>query len=219
VSIETNVDRARQPLQIGLHTFLLIMAGVGVSLRLGGINPGFLPLGIVVTAAMTAALAPSTPRRWTQFLVIMTILIVAEGVAAHLAYFTAGDVESFIIHISIYFNVLFLGMFAAFPRGAYTLMLLLAAAILPGQVSLGSEWRRLDDEANSAIIYLDRYQSQTAGYPRDLSGYPFKHPNLARKITYAMDPNQGYVVSYRTGSSNIRHKYSPNQGWHYYPDS
>ncbi len=99
--------------------------------------------------------------------------------------------------------------------------MLLPAAILiiPRQVQLGLRLSSLEREGRGIVAYLENARLNSA-YPADLSGYTFNRPaNRPYFYYYGLDTNEGgFVLCFYVDHPNVSHRYSPKDGWTYYPD-
>ena len=210
--------------QFRLRTRLLFTGGVAVSLSLWDGHPLPFAIPLFATVAIPALALPcqaARPYSALFFVGVASVAVALEFYAAHLAYYTIGEIASAAyIFLILVLNgpFILLGLFRRTRRLAYAWLLTLAALLVPYQLYLEVCWYRLDDEARAIIAYVSAHNSKHGSYPADLSGYTFRHPDLRGEINYNTTSRPGFYLGYSIGSWMTSHDYSPQGGWFYYPD-
>jgi hypothetical protein len=224
------VERGRRPWQFPLWALMLFTAGVAVSLALWGEFPPLAIVGIFATAAIPALALPRKPpgpRDAAIFLGVASVAMALMIYAAHLAYYTIGELVDVAYGIAILVpgvSFVIMGLFAKTRRLGYVWLLTLAALLVPYQLVLEARWYRLDAEARAIISYLNACQAKHGAYPSDLSGYTFRHPELAQEFWYRTGttspiiPSPAFQLGYQIGANSTSHIYTPECGWFFYPD-
>jgi hypothetical protein len=239
VSTATREDLSDNPLpargfRFRLSTFLIAQAAITGVVALGVAAPESLFAGIIYVAISTALffgtrgmcrLARYESRPSRSGIGVLIVAVGFELYAAHLAYYTIGEIASGGLYILILLNIPAVVLLALglrwLPIG---LIAALALFIVPEQLQLLHKWNRCDEEAHSVIAYVEAFKKRTGAYPDDLSEYRFVYPDLRSEFHYDKDVMWSattalpYQVRYHVGSENTSHDYSPTRGWFYYPD-
>jgi hypothetical protein len=170
-------------------------------------------------------LSRSHPPIFRPGIAALSVAVGLELYAAHLAYYTIGEIVSAGYVVLVIFNVpaaLLLAFgYRWLPLG---LILALALFLVPEQLELLHKWNQCDEEAHSVVAYLESCRKRTGTYPDDLSGYRFLYPELIRdfhyrkEVYFTMNVVLSYQISYHIGTETTSHDYSPTRGWFYYPD-
>jgi hypothetical protein len=164
-----------------------------------------------------------TRRRWELVTILAIIVLGAEFGSAALAHDTVGEVWSMILFGAVIaLNGLAFAIAWMSRSAAVTAVMLLPAAILvvPRQVQLGLRLSHLQQEGRALVAYLDTVKATTGQYPSDLSGYVFQRlGNRPYFYHYSRDLQEGgFVLYYYVADASTSHRYSPQDGWTYYPD-
>jgi hypothetical protein len=143
-----------------------------------------------------------------------------ELVCAQLAYETLGEVDRGIYWMVIALNLPLLVLALWRMPAAGVGVLILALIIVPYQVVLADRLWRVQNEAAQIVHYVQQERLANGSYPADLSGYVYRDPDMARYIqAYQLSAERGgFLLTYRVGTVNTSHSYSPRHGWQYYPD-
>lgn len=149
-----------------------------------------------------------------RVLLLAVVLLPIEYGCARLAYHTIGEIIAGLYVMLVLANVLPLALVMFAPRGARTLLILLALVIIPYQLFLGVRWWRVHREAQRIVDYATAQKSATGTYPADLTGYTFRDGGVREFITY----DGSTRVVYSVGTPGTSHWYEEGQGWLYYPD-
>ncbi|MGI5918002.1 MAG: hypothetical protein ACOX9A_16320 [Anaerolineae bacterium] len=155
------------------------------------------------------------------FALLMVVLVSVEWLCARLAYWTLGEVTSFIYKLAVVGLNLVVIIVAARNRPvASTLAMMVALLIIPYQMMLGDRLLRVRAEAAGIVAYAYEYRIETGGFPTDLRGYTFRDRAMEPFIQHyeRRDEQGGFFLGYRVGTVNTSHSYSPAYGWSYYPD-
>ena len=154
------------------------------------------------------------------FLVLMLVLLPLEVGCGLLAYETIGEVSSRLLLMAVGLNLIPLSVALRSRIVASLLALALALIMIPYQVHLGYRLWRVQMEASRIVAYVYDTRIASGEYPSDLADYPFRDPDMARFVqAYRADPsNGGFYLTYRVGTPNTSHSYTPRHGWQYYPD-
>ena len=158
----------------------------------------------------------------SAFLMLLLLLLVpVELLCAQAAFETLGEIDSGLYWVvTIGGNCAVILVAIRSRTVAATLAVLLGLAIIPYQIVLMHRHARVQAEASRIVAYAYETKANTGRYPMDLSEYSYQHPETSKFIQgYYTGPQQGgFQVVYRVGTKSTSHRYSPKDGWSYYPD-
>ena len=158
--------------------------------------------------------------KWNiSFVIILTTAILLERFCAELAFHTIGEVVCVLYYFAIWSNIIPILLYAVdFRKIALVIILAIALLIIPYNLFLGYRFIQLQKEAKSIVEYVYEIKAQTGSYPKDISGYEFKNPQLEKHIQrYDIRGNE-FTLSYYVGTTGTSHWYNSAGGWDYYPD-
>jgi hypothetical protein len=137
-----------------------------------------------------------------------------------LAYHTLGEISRALYWLVVSLNVPLLLLARWRMRAATVGILVLALLVVPYQAALGARLWRVQREAAAIVHHAYQIKLATGAFPDDLSGYVYRDTKAARFITHygLSEELGGFGLSYRVGTVNTSHTYSPRYGWGYYPD-
>ncbi len=152
-------------------------------------------------------------------LVLFAVLIPMEFACGLLAYHTLSEIDSSLVRLLLLLNVVFLALFIhGSRRTAFCGTLLLATWIVPHQCVLGFRWWLVHQEAAEIVAYAEQVEDETGDYPRDLSGYTYRHTSIKPFVHYSYNrvPDT-FSVNYYVGTPGTSHWYDGGL-WKYHPD-
>jgi hypothetical protein len=159
------------------------------------------------------------PQRWLLAL-LMLVLVPLEVACAYLAFETLGEVVSGLYFMALAVNLVFILLAIRSPVAAATGAFLLGLVIIPYQAVLGQRLIRVQAEAARIVCYVYEERLESGEFPADLADYVFHDPGTEAYVqNYSLAEDYGgFVLTYRVGTENTSHSYSPKDGWSYYPD-
>jgi hypothetical protein len=154
------------------------------------------------------------------FILLMQILVPLELACAYLAYETLGEITCTLYFLAVGFNLVFVVVAIRRPVPAALGAVVLGLAIIPYQLMLGHRLLRVQREACQIVAHVYETRPATGEYPSDLANYEYRDPDMESFIqSYRSDESVGgFVLSFRVGTENTSHTYTPESGWSYYPD-
>lgn len=158
-------------------------------------------------------------QRWL-FALLMLAVVPLEIGCAFLAFETLGEITSMLYFMAVAVNLVFILLAVRRPAAAAVGAFVLALAIIPYQAVLGQRLVRVQAEAAGIVSFAYEEKLESGEFPTGLADYVFHDPGTEAYIQrYAPDDEHGgFVLSYRVGTENTSHSYSPKDGWSYYPD-
>lgn len=229
-----DVERERQPREsprprlprLRLRGLMILTAVLALTFAAARVHP-ILALPVLATALLAASGPPREPGAgpwYGALLVLLVVGIPAEWAASVVAEETLGEIDAGLRLLATFANVVAVVLYAVgLRRSALALAAVILIAVVPDQVVLGHRWALLKDEVSRIVTYAYASRLSTGDFPADLSGYRFRHPELARHFAYERDPRtRQFRVTYFVGTEGTSHWYNsadgPAQGWGYYPD-
>jgi hypothetical protein len=78
---------------------------------------------------------------------------------------------------------------------ALMILMVICGVFIRWQSANLDRWNRLEAEVPLVVAYLEEFKSDRGDYPQDLSGYPFRYPDLREYVTYFVGDANDYAMS------------------------
>ena len=161
-------------------------------------------------------------RRCAIGILLMNCALFLGYMCGHAAYYTVGEIQSlpYLLFLPLGWIPAILLAFRRWKESIASGAVLVAFAILvlvPNQVILLHRLWQLQQDANLIVSHLHESRDADTGFPEELVGYPFLHPELSQHFSYTRN-GEHFRLSYWVIKPGISYWYSSRTGWGYYPD-
>ena len=153
------------------------------------------------------------------YYVLFATAIIIELAFCRLAYWTIGEVSSFLITLVCIFANIF--PFIALFKKDFGVCLLSSAIIfvliVPSQLYYGYVLFDVYRESHYMIAYINSHKYEEGSYPESLDSYKFHKQYLKRYFRKYRKSNDDFSFSYSIATENTSHSFT-SSGYFYYPD-
>ncbi len=157
----------------------------------------------------------------TVFMVLLLTMVMIEIYCAKLSYENYGWWMPIFLYFLVFLNLLPVALFfknAEIP--AIILVVLLAVAIIPNQLTLTHKLMLEREEAGSITNYVYQQKILTGKFPANLNNYKFKYSALKDDFYYTQDGETSFTIHFSVGTTSTSHFFMHYTGtrWEYYDD-